>query len=124
MLQTLVEFPCTYAQAVPKARIFTALLLAMPLCACVQGLSNRGLQCFAGMPALQSLSLSYCPGISASGLGSLLLSSCSSSLRRVDLLCCAWVNPAEAQAVQDAVWGVTHKRVELSWSRHNPAKEV
>lgn len=98
----------------------------LPACyappALLQGLSNRGLSCLAGLPAVQSLGLSYCPGISGSGLGSFLLSSSSSNLRRVDLLCCAGVSPAEAQTVQDAVWAITRKRVEVSWSRHDPLR--
>jgi hypothetical protein len=85
-----------------------------------QGLTDRGLYCCAALPALQHLKLSYCPAITACGLGTFLLSG-SSTMRRLDMLCCAGVSPAEAQAVQDAVWAITHRRVQVTWSRHDPS---
>jgi hypothetical protein len=101
--------------------IINVLVMWCCLWCCVQGLTDRGLNCLACLPSLAHLSLGFCPAISASGLASLLLSG-SSSMRDVALLCCAGVRPADVQAVQEAVWAITRRHVTLTWSRHNPAR--
>lgn len=117
----LILKSCTAAETgqghkLPVPDFCLAAVLYIPVC--VQVLSNRGLNCFVSLPYLQRLSLSHCPAVTGCGLASFLLSA-SSSMRHVDLLCCAGVRPAEAQAVQDAVWSITHRRVDVSWSRHD-----
>jgi hypothetical protein len=103
-------------------RMHTAARADIAVCCSLQplqALTDRGLNCFSSLPCLETCKLSYCPAMTASGLASFVLN-CSSSIGRVEVLCCAGVRPAEAAAVQDAVWGITNRRVEVAWSRHDP----
>ncbi|WIA11236.1 hypothetical protein OEZ85_011363 [Tetradesmus obliquus] len=85
-------------------------------------LTDAGLAHLSFCPLLR-LSLAGCPSVTVEGLRRLLLT--CQSLQAVQLVGCTAVLPDQVEALQQAVWVVTGRRVELSWrsSKRGPGKQ-
>src|SRR5690349_19172322 len=79
----------------------------------MQILTDAALQHLANLPNLKHLFLTGCPSITAQGLQYLLLY--CQCLESVSLYSCTAIHADLAEAVQQAVWRLTGRKVAVHW---------
>lgn len=82
-------------------------------CCCMQVLTDVALQHLATLPNLRHLFLTGCPLVTAQGLHHLLMY--CQHLESVSLYSCTAIHADVAEAVQQAVWRGTGRKVAVHW---------